>query len=62
MLACSLAKSALLSSSMRPTSASVLTTAGRLNVTSSVVFTSPAEALASRIEELIAGGQEKRAE
>jgi len=41
MLACSLAKSVLLSSSRRPISASVLIIAGRLNVTSSVVFTSP---------------------
>jgi len=47
MLACSLAKSVLLSASMRPTSASVLIIAGRLNVTSSVVFTSPALVLAS---------------
>ena len=41
MLACSLAKSALVPDDTRPTSASVLTTLGRLNVTSSVVVTSP---------------------
>ena len=41
MLACSLAKSALVSDNTRPTSASVLTITGRLNVTSSVVVTSP---------------------
>ena len=40
MLACSLANSVLVSASTRPTSASVLTIAGRLNVTSSVDFTS----------------------
>ncbi len=39
MLTCSLAKSVLVSASNRPTSASVLTTPGRLNVASSVVFT-----------------------
>ena len=42
MLASSMANGALVSASMRPTSASVPTTAGRLIVTSSVVFTSPA--------------------
>lgn len=41
MLACSLANSVLVSASIGPISASVLTTAGRLNVTSSVVLTSP---------------------
>jgi hypothetical protein len=46
-LACSLANSALVSDNIRPTSASVLTTAGRLNVTSSVVVTSPWLVLAS---------------
>ncbi len=46
MLACSLARSVLVSDSTKPTSASVLTTAGRLNVTSSVVI-SPALVLAS---------------
>jgi len=38
MLACSLANSVLVSASIRPISASVPTTTGRLNVTSSVVF------------------------
>jgi len=47
MLACSLAKCALVSDNTKPTSASVLTTPGRLNVTSSVVVTSPALVLAS---------------
>jgi len=47
MLACSLASSALVSDNTRPTSASVLTTAGQLNVTSSVVVTSPWLVLAS---------------
>jgi len=47
MLACSLASSALVSDSTKPISASVLTTPGRLNPTSSVVVTSPALVLAS---------------
>jgi len=47
MLACSLAKSALVSANTRPTSASVLIIAGRLNVASFVVFTSPWLVLAS---------------
>jgi len=47
MLACSLARSVLLSASTRPISASVPTTPGRLNLTSSVVFTSPALVRAS---------------
>ena len=47
MLACSLASSGLVSDNTRPASASVLTTAGRLNVTSSVVVTSPRLVLAS---------------
>ena len=47
MLACSLAGSALLSASIKPISASVPTTPGRLNVASSVVVTSPALVLAS---------------
>ena len=42
MLACSLAKNVLVPASRRPISASVLIIAGRLNLTSSVVFTSPA--------------------
>jgi len=47
MLACSLDSSVLVSASIRPTSASVLTTPGLLNATNSVVLTSPALVLAS---------------
>ncbi|MGI4943264.1 MAG: hypothetical protein ACRYHQ_22335 [Janthinobacterium lividum] len=47
MPACSLANSVLVPASTRPTFASVLTTAGRLIVTSSVVVTSPALVLVS---------------
>ncbi len=47
MLACSLANNAFVSDNTRPISASVLTTTGRLNVTSSVVVTSPSLVLAS---------------
>ncbi len=47
MLACSLASRDLASASTRPTSASVPTIAARLNVTSSVAFSSPALVIAS---------------
>jgi hypothetical protein len=47
MLACSFASSTLVSSSMRPISANVLTNAGRPNVTNSVVFTLPALVIVS---------------
>jgi hypothetical protein len=47
MLACSLANSVLVLASKRPISACVLTVPGRLNVTNSVVFASPALVVAS---------------
>src|SRR4051812_6251176 len=47
MLACSPARNALASASVRPTSASVPATAGRLIVTNSVASTSPRSVLAS---------------
>ncbi len=47
MLTCSLANSAFVSDNTRPTSASVLTTPGRLTVASCVVVTSPWLVLAS---------------
>ncbi len=47
MLACSLASSVLVSDNTRPISASVPIIAGRLNVASSVVVTSPELVLAS---------------
>ena len=47
MPACSSDNSVLVSDSTKPISVSVLTTPGRLNVTSSVMFTAPALVLAS---------------
>ena len=47
MLVCSLAESAFVSDSTRPTSASVLSITGRLNLTNSVVVTPPSLVLAS---------------